>query len=112
MSVRVTPPFPGAPADRVLLADRARGATLRSAEPTTHEFAGQEGRGEILNVITSDAVRPARHGCPETGADAVKTNTFGVDLAGSSSTRLDRAPSRPASVTLRAQRCGILASNR
>jgi hypothetical protein len=88
MSVRVTPPFPGAPADRVLLADGARGATLRPTDPNPHEFAGQ------------------------TGADAVKTNTFGVDLAGSSSTRPDRAPSLPASVTLRAQRCGILASNR
>ncbi|MEV1115740.1 homocysteine S-methyltransferase family protein [Actinosynnema sp. NPDC049800] len=84
----------------------------------------------MVDVITSDVARQARRGHHEAGADVVKTNTFGADpverdvtekivglsrrgaelareavpgtAPGSSSTRPDRAPTLPPSVTLRA----------
>lgn len=81
MSDRVTPPFLGALADRVVVADGAMGTMLQSADLTLDDFAGHEGCNEILNVTRPDVVRQVHRGYLEAGADAVETNTFGANLA-------------------------------
>ncbi|MFD0203115.1 MULTISPECIES: homocysteine S-methyltransferase family protein [Saccharothrix] len=82
MSDRVTPPSPGALADRVPVADGATGTTLRSADPTSDDSAGHEGRDEPLNVTGPAVVPRVRPGYPEAGADAAETDSFGADPGG------------------------------
>ncbi|PSL52564.1 homocysteine S-methyltransferase [Saccharothrix carnea] len=93
MSDRVTPPLPGAPADRVLVADGAMGTTLRPADLTLDDFAGHDGRPEIPNVTRPDVVHQVRRGSLEAGADAVETDTFGADLANPAGTESPRRSS-------------------
>lgn len=81
MSDRVTPPFAGALADHVPVADGAMDAPLRSAEPALDDFAGHEGCDEIPNRIRTDVVRQVHRDYRVAGADAVETNTFGPNLA-------------------------------
>ncbi|NUT52169.1 MAG: methionine synthase, partial [Saccharothrix sp.] len=81
MSDRVTHPFLGALADRVLVADGAMGTMLQAADLTLDDFAGHEGCNEILNVTRPDVVRRVHRDYLAAGADAVETNTFGANLA-------------------------------
>jgi hypothetical protein len=78
MSGRVTPPAPGAPADRVPAAAGETAPAPPAAAVANDIFAGQKPRRAIFTVIRPDVVRPARHAAVEAGADATKTNTFGV----------------------------------
>ena len=52
---------------------------LRAVDLTLDDFAGHEGRPEILDVSRPD-VGGVHRAYPEAGADADETNTFGANL--------------------------------
>lgn len=81
MSDRVTSPSPDALTDRVVVADGAMGAVLRSDAPALDDFAGHEGRTKGPEVTGPDVVPHPRRCRPGAGADAVKTDTFGSNPA-------------------------------
>jgi methionine synthase I (cobalamin-dependent) len=76
MSDRVTPPPPGAPADRVPVEGDAPAATLRTTDPEIGEAAGHDGRHGIVDVITPALARRVRRHRPPAGAEIVGSDTF------------------------------------
>jgi 5-methyltetrahydrofolate--homocysteine methyltransferase len=66
---------------RIVVADGAMGTMLQSFPLGLEDFAGLEGCNEILNVTRPDVVRNVHRAYLEVGADAIETNTFGVNLA-------------------------------
>ncbi|MHC8506058.1 methionine synthase [Pseudonocardia artemisiae] len=56
------------------------GTMLQAVDLSLDDFAGLEGCNEILNDTRPDVVRHIHRAYFEAGADAVETNTFGVNL--------------------------------
>lgn len=68
MSDRVTPPFRGAPADRLPVAGAVTGATPGSAGPTPDDFAAHRDRDGTVNGTRPDLVGPAAPRADPVGA--------------------------------------------
>src|SRR3979409_479164 len=67
-------------AERVVVADGARGTMLQASDATVDDFESYEGCNEILNVTRPDIVTAVHEAYLEAGADCVTTNSFGANL--------------------------------
>ena len=64
--------------EKILVIDGAMGTQIQALKITPEQWEGKEGCNELLNVSARDEISKIHRGYLLSGADIIKTNTFGA----------------------------------